>query len=242
MPIETDEVVLRNDGTAIRRVYTEHPCNVVDKIATVMGENAVRIVKNAAELDKLPYSLVASAKELYAVIRLPFLTLNCPWVIGSDKLMRPNFGDTSGESPTMPIKWPAPTGMTLVFAARIYQGSGLSESRAKDSCYLLALDKSFNCFLLPLPNLYDSGYLCMGQFDGVTHSVHGAFELAYRQFIQSKWNADLYSSERKAKVDKMMAFKPEGELFIPQDCPSWASLLQRCEGPSIELVKGALKP
>lgn len=240
--IENDEIVLRSDGTAVRRVFNEYPCNVVDQIANQMGENAVRIIKSMGVIDGMNYSIIKSAKETYAVMAMPSIALNCPWVIGSDKLMRPNFGDTSGDNPTMTIKWPAPTGMILLFAARIYWDSGYWTTRSKESCYLLALDNRFNSYLLPLPNLYETGYLCMGEFDGFAATVHEAFEKAYRQFATSKWNSDLYGAERKAKVDKMMAFKPEGEKFIPQDYPTWASLLGRCEGVAIELLKGAVKP
>lgn len=241
MPIELDEIVLKPDGSAVHRTYQEHPCNVVDKIAEAMSENAVRIIKRAGEIDKNPYHLIVTGKETYAVMPIPSLVLNTCFKMDSDKLMRPDFADRSGENPTLPIRWPAPTGMKLVFAARIYFDSTTYMTRPKESCYLLALDKSLNSYMLPLPNLYTTGYLCMGDFQGLAVTLHGAFELAFRQLMQSKWNSDLYDDARRKSVQKMMAFKPDGDQFIPQDYAGWTSILGRVEGVAIELMKGALR-
>jgi len=241
--IETDEIVLKSDGTAIRRTYTERPCNVVDKIQESMSQNVTRVIKRVGVIDSIPYHLVRSGTETFAVMTLPSLNLTTPWKMDSDGLMRPLFDDASGENPSMQLAWPPSPGMALVFAARIYTiDAGRVATRYKDACYLLAMDSSFKSFLLPLPNLFDTGYMCMGEFDGTDATIHGAFQKAYNQLQHSKWNADLYSSDRKSKVKQMMAFKPEGEKFVPVPCKEWAGLLSRCEGVTIEMLKGALKP
>lgn len=238
---KTDEIILKSDGTAVRRIIDETPCNVVDKLVEEMSQNAVRVIKGAGIIDGRTYSLIKTAKELYAIIILPELTLNVPWKLGADGLMRPQFDDLSGENPAMALKWPSPPGMYLIFAARIYGGNGAYETRAKDSCYLLAMDSKFISYLLPVPNLFETGYMCMGDFRGVDTNVHGAFEMAIRQLRSSKWNADLYSDDRKANVAKLMAFKPEGDKFTPVPCNNWTSLLGRCESFTIEMLKGGLR-
>ena len=216
MPIEVDEIVLRPNGEAIRRTYQEYPCNVVDKIAEAMGENAVRVTKRVAMVDGIPFSIVRSAKETYAVMVLPYLVLTAPVKAGADGLVRPQFDDISGDNPTIPLRWPSPPGMALVFAARVMIGAGGCNIGYKDTCYLLAMDAGFKSYMLPLPNLFETGYVCMGEFSGNGATVQESFEKAYRQLMQSKWNADLYSNDRKTKVTTMMAFKPEGEHFVGQ--------------------------
>lgn len=242
MSIEQDEIVLRPDGSAIRRTYQEYSCNVVDKIAEAMGENAVRVCKRVGLIDGIPFHLVRSAKETYAVMVLPHLILTAPVKAGTDGLVHPQFDDATGDNPTIPLKWPAPPGMALVFAARVAVGSGNANIHYKDSCYLLAMDSGFKSYMLPLPNLFETGYVCMGEFSGVAPTVQESFTKAYNQLMQSKWNADLYSSDRKSKVTIMMAFKPEADQFVSQPYAGWQSLLGRCESPAIELLKGALKP
>lgn len=237
----SDEIILKPDGSAVRRVVDEVPCNVVDKIIEEMSQNAVRVIKHVGQIDGRAYSLIKTAKELYAVTILPELTINVPWKLSADGLMRPQFDDQSGENPAMALKWPSPPGMFLVFAARIYGAGGAYETRAKDSCYLLALDARFNSYMLPVPNLFETGYMCMGEFRGVDSDVHGAFEKAIRQLHSSKWNSDLYNGGRKAKVAHLMAFKPEGDKFTPVPYSSWTSLLDRCESVTIELLKGGLR-
>lgn len=240
---ETHEIILKQDGSAIRRIVSEEPCNVVDKISAAMSANVTRVVKHAGCIDGLPYHIVKSGTETYCVMTLPHLNLTAPYKLESDGLLRPQFGDRTGQNPAMQLQWPAPSDMMLVFAARMYTSPYSTgwQTRYKDACYLLAMDSKFISYLLPLPNLYDTGYMCMGEYDGSANNVQDSFKKAFQQLMASHWNADLYSDNKRKLVNKLMSFKPDGEKFTPVPCPDWQKLLGRCEGMVIEMLKGAFR-
>jgi hypothetical protein len=235
------EIILNADGSAVIRSIDERPCKVVDNIAAAMAETAVRYAINVAMVDGIPMSLVLSNKEIYAVMMLPCLTITAPWMVNNG-ILQPRFTDADGNNPTLPLKWPAQPGMRIMFAARIYKIPSLGyRTQAKESCFLLALDNALKSFMLPLPNIYGSGYMCMGDFDGSAATIQEAMQKAYTQLHQSKWNADLLTDGRTRAANKMVTFKPDGEKFIPQAYAGWAAELQRCEGAVIETLKGVLR-
>lgn len=243
MEIEQTEIILKKDGSAVRRTMVEEPCNVVEKISQAMSASVTRVIKHAGCIDGLNYHIVKTATETYCVMALTHLNLTAPYKLEEDGMLRPQFDDRSGENPTMQLQWPAPSGMMLVFAARMYvspYGIGW-QTRYKDACYLLAMDSKFISYLLPLPNLYDTGYMCMGEYDGNASNAQDSFKKAFQQLMASSWNADLYSDTKRKLVNKLMSFKPDDEKFTPVPCPDWQKLLGRCEGMVIEMLKGAFR-
>jgi hypothetical protein len=212
------EVILQPNGRAVRRTVIEEDTNIADAVATQLAAEAKKVLRNAFSMDGLKVNLLIGGNEAYAMVKLPKLKLLCPWFVTESHMATPNFCSGSDGNPPLPVYWPVPADMKLVFAARVYNaGTEQPSTRADQSCYLVSFDAGNNGWALPLPNLYADGAVCMGQFDGKAGDIQSAFALAYAQFQQSQWNSDLFGETKAQNAAKLFAFKVVDEKFVSQN-------------------------
>lgn len=114
----------------------------------------------------------------------------------------------------MTLTWPVPKDMKLFFVAR--WGTDIREGTINAQfplCYLVAKSEAKKTYLLPLPNLYEDGRVCMGepQRDWIKANIFDTFTKALEIFHVAPWNADLMSSNDRWVASKLMfRFSPEG--------------------------------
>ncbi len=73
--------------------------------------------------------------------------------------------------------------------------------------YILAISPD-ECMLLPIPNQYDSGKMCMGaQFEPGIEGLLERMSNTVESFLASLWNQDLYSDYKQSRMQKLFRFK-----------------------------------
>lgn len=233
------------DGEAVLRTVTEKPIQLVDKILEPLAGEVSRTVKTVFELEGQPVSIIAG-RETFSVAMLDHLHLNCQWRVSGGMLL-PTFLDANDlrtEYPAMKLRWDRPGTMALAFVCRISHDKN-NCSTTGDGCYLLAFNGSGNCFLPPLPNLYEDGKLCLGAFNGVGGSLMVATQRAYAQLGNSRWNTDLLG-DRHEKAEALFSLNitkdSEGkDVFTTRAVTDWEDHCAKCETAVTNLVRSLVK-
>jgi len=118
--------------------------------------------------------------------------------------------------------WKPPGSMQLFFV-----GARFEEPSAETGFYIIARYSNRLTYLLPLPNVYDDGKICLpdevGPQDSQPLSV--ALDSALKSFQTSQWNIDLHHALNYADR-KMFRFDPDGkQLPIQGDWPQLCEVI-----------------
>lgn len=122
----------------------------------------------------------------------------------------------SEQAAELDFVWKPPGTMQLFFV-----GAQLQKPPAETSFYLIAKHTNRLTYLLPLPNVYDDGKICLPDESGTEDSqpLSVALDTALKSFQTSQWNIDLHHARDYADR-KMFRFDPEGkQLPIQGDWP-----------------------
>jgi hypothetical protein len=136
----------------------------------------------------------------------------------------------------MNMEWRPPEGLRLFFIG--VWANNRDMISAIPTCYLVARDSDRRTYLLPLPNLYEDGKICLGNFDSTTEmlrpTVFETFNRAIEIFDQSKWNTDLLEERRIVNSKRLFRFTPEGESLPPEG--AWPPLCWRTNNTVYQFV------
>lgn len=222
---------INHDGSAELVRTVREPKSISQALAKRFADGVVITVKNAF---KVPYGepktlfetvdthLIVDAKRTFCVAEIPALNLRSHWELTADQILVPKFinkdHDLHGKLMHAAALWTPPAGMRLLFINQIGSDRGVWFSN--ESSWLFAFNASKKAFLLPLPNVYEDGRICMGEFGGVgeDNNIQSSLMLATRQFYGAGWNADLNADE--ACVQRLFRFKPSADGGIEQVGPS----------------------
>lgn len=210
-----------------------------ENLSLMAGKVPVRIRK-AFSIDESPCDLVSIVGTVYASIRLHHLPIRSSFYLGQDGIMRPLYrpsSDTGTDNPVITASWTVPPDMKLVFASRLYARNDGKWSTSGDHANLLVAWHSGRSYLLPMPNLFDNGDVCTGEFEGLGGSIQEAFAKALAQFKQSSWNTDLLDVHRDEGSDALFLFKltKEGLETIPMTV-DWVPFCKKISSSVIEAI------
>jgi hypothetical protein len=242
-------VRFNQDGTVEFVTETRSNRNLNEDVISKIGSGAVRHVRKAFMHDGSPVGLLVSAAETWGYKFMPNLKINCMFRIMGDKTLRPIYmhndekSSKVAEYPQFVADWVVPPSMRLMFASRIKMNPE-PYCEYKNSCLLIAWDPSSKrAHRLPLPNLYDNCYMCMGEYNGRGASMEEAFGKAADQLDKSEWNSDLVTDSRIQGSDEMFQFKPSAEGTAMESIPftrRWQDYCPVAGNVNIEILSGAL--
>ena len=228
------QLVIEPSGFAYMRTVSETPVSIDRAILqTVGGEakvsalNIGTVMRNGANhrfsMQLSNSSYVLMYVELgYLIIRSSINSAN--GVVTMDPL-------PPRESIPVDLRWDVPSGMKLRY---IVTGQRCSLARFQiDKCYLIASHADGRNFRLPLPNIFDDGSMCTGEFNKIHPTKQDALQAAIIQLDSSTWNSDLYSSKADSfKYSNRELFKwvaNDGGFEQRPTNQDWTGLCIRCE-------------
>jgi hypothetical protein len=144
---------------------------------------------------------------------------------GTDEkvVMVPVFLKGTNRAADMSMDWTVPETMRLYFVSRWAFAAGIEGAvGVMPLFYLIAVDPSQKrTHILPLPNIYDEGKVCMGsgtdmeKFD-LRQDVFQQQDYALNAFLKSRWNADLLNENRAKNSKLIFRFDSKGKCLPPE--------------------------
>ena len=123
--------------------------------------------------------------------------------------------------------------MQLFFVAAQFD----KPARGENNFYIIAKHTYRLTYLLPLPNVYDDGKICLPD-DGsedVSRPLSVALDTALKSFQTSQWNVDLYHA-RNHEDRKMFRFDPDGKQLPIQG--NWPQLCEVINNAAYQFLGG----
>lgn len=135
----------------------------------------------------------------------------------------------------MALNWNTPNDMSLFFVSSWPTGDG-TINELFPTCYLVAKGMDRRTYLLPLPNLFEDGRVCMGtvQRDWVKSNIFDTFKKALEIFDAAPWNADLMVDIRWQNSKKLFRFSPEGVQEAPES--AWTTLSKMTNNTNYQFI------
>jgi hypothetical protein len=159
-------------------------------------------------------------------LRLSKMQINTKFVL-KDGFLVPDFAQTSASSTEFSLTWYVPDKMKLYLMVTVDASAMLA-----DDTWLVAFDRNGNCYRLPTTNTYEDGKVCQGIYDGYGTSLLDCLIKAYKQFIDSRWNADLhdrggdYGMEHSMQLFRFKPLEPDGFDMVQPD-KDWTLLAEK---------------
>lgn len=225
----------------------------IDFKAAMLENLAAKVPKNQRavfDVGETRFNLITGAETIAWAV-LPELPLHTHFEVGPDKILRPLFASSSdsedalSDHPKINARWRCDRfNIRLVFAVRMTAVEGYYQIPSRDGCYLFAFSgNDRKCYLLPLPNLYDHGALCMGSFNGTMLAIAGCVKAALEQLEKSQWNTDLLDATKTKKCQDMFQFRVTDDSLdtvFPDDADKWKAALNTIATPISNLIGGFL--
>jgi hypothetical protein len=124
----------------------------------------------------------------------------------------------------MKFKWIPPKGMLLYFV--MYWGGDDDPTRCEPIPYLVAVNPlNKRIYLLPIPNLYDDGRICLGRdivFSGVPAMTQ--LEKGVKILMDSRWNGDLLRLDDEHKTHELFRWDSNGKQVLTDRAKDWPNL------------------
>lgn len=246
--IEKQYVSLNSDGSVEYVTEQRSHRNLNGDIIAKIGSLAVRHTPRVFMQEENPVGILASDAELFAYMFTKTLKINCTFKVNADKTLSPIYLNKDGKAgnpnryPQFIAQWKVPESMRLMFAAKVSYMGSQSLIGYKSACLLIAWDSAKRARRLPLPNLYDNCYMCMGEYNGLGKNIQESFAKAVGQLDMAEWSSDLLTNDRLEGSDAMLKFKPAegGDMESIPFTENWASLCPTAGGPLIEILGDAL--
>ena len=245
---EEHYVRFNTDGTVEHVIETRSYRNMTEDIAAKLTAGATKHIKKVFMHDGTAVGLISTNTEMFAYKFLSVLKLNSSFKILADKTLRPIFLSSAEKTSLHPQfvgQWVVPQSMRLMFAAKIKKAPDESYmyAESKNACLLIAWDEAKRPRRLPLPNLYDNCYMCMGEYNGRGPTICDAFTAAANQMDKAEWNSDLLNESRVSGADHMFQFKPSEDglsMASMAVSPSWINICPVGSTSHTDLLSGAL--
>lgn len=207
------------DGGILRRDISENLITNADALLTEIVASQGTVLPNLA-----PGTHVRIANNVvWMATRLKQLSLRTHFRLlaeapNTPPLYVPTFR-AAADTMEVTHKWEPRADMYLMLISSMSRFINFSNSH---TCYLVVFSVDRGQFLLPLPNLYGDGRVCMGgewdrgQSELTAHAAHNTGDyisrhgLALKAFESSVWNADL-SEGKEEKAKLLFRFSGDGK-------------------------------
>ena len=128
--------------------------------------------------------------------------------------------------------WKPPGSMQLFFV-----GARFEKPPAETGFYIIAKHTNRLTYLLPLPNVYDDGKICLPDELGTEDSqpLSVALDTALKSFQTSQWNIDLHHALNDADR-KLFRFDPDGKQLPTQG--DWPQLCEVVNNAAYQFLGG----
>lgn len=185
-------------------------------------------IKDVTETESHQWSLVATGAQCTYFTPISHLIFND--MIVAPAWISPSFG--RAESMRQRCVWNVPTDMMLLFALVNFK-----------TAYLLAFEKQkYQCYKLPMANVYPDGRVCMGNhFDSEIANKRGTIhklDYAIQDFYATDYNHDLRPDYSKSDVT--FRFEPAGTENFNQLPSPWESGSSVISNSVIDMVRHAI--
>ncbi len=136
------------------------------------------------------------------------------------------------QAAALDVIWKPPGSMQLFFVAAQFNGAS-----QENKFYIIARYTNRLTYLLPLPNLYDDGQICLpnGPEEEHTGPLSSVLDMALKSFQTSQWNMDLHHPQDHADR-KMFRFDPDGKQLPIQG--SWPDLCEVINNAAYQFLGG----
>jgi hypothetical protein len=136
------------------------------------------------------------------------------------------------QAAALDVTWKPPGSMQLFFVAAQFNGAS-----QKNKFYIISRYTNRLTYLLPLPNLYDDGRICLpdGPEEEYAGPLSSALDMALKSFQTSQWNIDLHRAQDHADR-KMFRFDPDGKQLPIQG--SWPGLCEVINNAAYQFLGG----
>ena len=255
---ESNEILLTESGFVTRLIRTTPISNADKLIQDVFGSAGVTLPFVAENTH-----LRSSPQTVWAATLLPKLTIRTTFAlitlepedddIGRElkPILVPDFRGESGSVP-MALEWTPPTGCDLYFISAMNAGDyGGHDGNVSHhhKCYLVAYDTNHpfrGQYLLPIPNQYGDGSLCMGsgwdndarRITRTKQNFLGRHTEALKYATESSWNADLL--DNKAAGARML-FRFDGAGMQAASDGDWTTHSTKIGNNNCDWVYSILK-
>lgn len=227
------EIILNADGSAVCRSITEEACNIVESMGELLSSKKARAARNVGKCGNRLVHLVLAENESWLVTPMDMLKLKMSWrVVDTILLPTPTCSGSTPVHPVVAMEWsPSLSGIPLYFITKL--GGSLVPNKRDN--WLLAFDATNKSYHLPLPNIFEDGSVCMGNYDGAGDCMLQAQERALAQLEASNWNTDLYDSARQQRLEYLVRYginklSPTVDEFIQMPVTgNWTSHCYPCE-------------
>lgn len=195
-----------------------------------LSSNRVVEVRNIFKVGGAPCHLKRSKDGTYVTMEVPYIELMANFKAMPDGIMVPSFAPRgkTGELELKP-RWTPPEGCRLRFMVWISN----DEPSILECCFA-AFDNDGRAFLTELPNIYEDGKVCMGEYRKNHPDLQSCVTAAAGQFFGSHWNSDL--APDMAKCAAMFSFKAEGTTLTPVPVVGdWRTYCEKVSNSQIEM-------
>lgn len=144
----------------------------------------------------------------------------------------------------MKPRWTPPDDMHLWFNVHT-RAERPNQTPVLVYCSLCATCNSGNSgtkglYLLPLPNTYGDGRVCMGgtttaENPGTAVTVYDMFVRAWKQFDANMWNGDLLAEANLPKIEGMFRFDPNDSKQLPPTI-DWTTVCTKFGNSELDAV------
>ncbi len=132
------------------------------------------------------------------------------------------------------LEWIPPDGMVLWFVTA-WECKDADPTGHTPKCYLLARDAQDMryTYLLPMPNLYEDGRICMGDSFRPSGNVPGKqYDIAVKSFMSTDWNNHLIGNAVNSQ--EMFKFDGNGKQVAPTK--NWRELCKKTSHPNYAFI------
>ena len=166
------------------------------------------------------WSALVTAKNSYVTMwkMVPSLTLNTKWSVvdESNPQLTPTFRD-SRDNINLALPWMPPKDMRMIFAIN---------TQEYYSYFFVFSLKTMRSTILPIPNIYDDGRLCIGEFHFSDSLIDDLDRLFVHVFDASDWNSDLLSRVKVAATRKLFSYSVDKQqLDIPENWEDYTDII-----------------
>ena len=219
------EVILKSDGLIVARTVHESVL-AINPVALQSLADTVKIkIRHIAELpDGTHLNLCTTILSRLWFWEARSLHLRCPYRIiksGDKERLVPNFGHQ--KDPIIELVWHPPDGMRMLQCCQI-TGTGTNQVYVNKMWSVVVPTSTKAAYILPLPNLYDDGSVCLGEWEYWTDSDYKGILKLIDHFQRSKWNADLLTTKKIEQCDKLFSFEPTGKMECIEFTGDWTKL------------------
>jgi hypothetical protein len=226
--------MLKKDGW-YRRETNEIFLGPQAEIVRALAKTVPRVIKGVMSEDE---TLAVTASGLSVARRLRYLKMNTffrPTVDVSERVsLVPVWKQGKPAATQMNLVWTPPSTMGLYLVLYWEVGTAGSINSVEPVPYLVAASVNKRTYLLPIPNLYDDGKICLGRDEtsrAQTFRTLGGLgaqlDAATKILQETTWNVDLLRNVSGHTQD-MFRFDADGkQMPVPNDWTEHCTLINQ---------------